>query len=164
MERGAAQKQLDACPDGTFLIRVTNNLSRKGELSLSIKFANAVRHIKVNRNAQGRFFLADGHYFDTVQELVEHYEKHELVDSFPDVASTLRIPYKTVASGVRILGYAVAVYDYAATSTTQVTMQLDDRVAILSKNGQDKGWWKGENLRTKKVGYFPLAYVDEEES
>lgn len=37
MERPEAQKQLDACPDGTFLIRVTNNPARKGELSLSIK-------------------------------------------------------------------------------------------------------------------------------
>ena len=54
-------------------------------------------------------------------------------------------------AGARILGYAVAVYDYAATSTTQVTLKLNDRIAILSKNGQDKGWWKGENLRTKKV-------------
>ena len=32
------------------------------------------------------------------QELVEHYEHNELADSFPDVATTLRIPYKTVAS------------------------------------------------------------------
>ncbi|XP_076436797.1 proto-oncogene vav-like isoform X3 [Babylonia areolata] len=164
MERPAAQKQLDACPDGTFLIRVTNNPARRGELSLSIKYANAVRHIKVNRGPTGRFYLAEGHIFDSVQQLVEYYEKNELVDSFPDVATTLRIPYKTVATGVRILGYAVAVYDYAATSTTQVTMQLNDRIAILSKNGQDKGWWKGENLRTKKIGYFPLAYVDEEDS
>ncbi|XP_070177253.1 guanine nucleotide exchange factor VAV2-like isoform X4 [Littorina saxatilis] len=164
MERPAAQRQLDACPDGTYLIRVTNNPVRKGELSLSIKYANAVRHIKVNRSPQGRFFLADGRYFDGVQNLVEHYETNELSDSFPDVATTLRIPYKTVATGARILGYAVAVYDYAATSTSQVTLKLNDRIAILSKNGQDKGWWKGENLRTKKVGYFPLAYVDEEDS
>ena len=56
-----------------------------------------------------------------------------------------------MSAGARILGYAVAVYDYAATSTTQVTLKLNDRIAILSKNGQDKGWWKGENLRTKKV-------------
>jgi hypothetical protein len=55
------------------------------------------------------------------------------------------------SDGARILGYAVAVYDYAATSTSQVTLKLNDRIAILSKNGQDKGWWKGENLRTQKV-------------
>lgn len=53
--------------------------------------------------------------------------------------------------GTRILGYAQAVYDYSATSTSQVTLKNGDRIAILSKNGQDKGWWKGENLRTQKV-------------
>ncbi|KAK7505039.1 hypothetical protein BaRGS_00003609, partial [Batillaria attramentaria] len=36
MERPAAQKQLDACPDGTFLIRCSTNPARRGELSLSI--------------------------------------------------------------------------------------------------------------------------------
>ncbi|XP_076454946.1 guanine nucleotide exchange factor VAV2-like isoform X2 [Babylonia areolata] len=164
MERPMAQKQLDSCPDGTFLIRVTNNPQRRGELSLSIKYANAVRHIKVNRTPQGLFYLADGHYFESIQSLVQHYEKNELSDIFPDVTTTLRIPYKTSGGATSwILGYAVAVYDYAATSTSQVTMKLNDRIAILSKNGQDKGWWKGENLRTKKIGYFPLAYVDEED-
>nr|KAG5712457.1 hypothetical protein BaRGS_011431 [Batillaria attramentaria] len=54
-------------------------------------------------------------------------------------------------AGAKILSYAIAVYDYAATSTSQVTLKLGDRIAVLSKNGQDKGWWKGENLRTKKV-------------
>ena len=29
---------------------------------------------------------------------MEHYEHNELADSFPDVATTLRSPYKTVAS------------------------------------------------------------------
>lgn len=32
------------------------------------------------------------------QGLVDYYEKNELADSFPDVATTLRIPYKSVAS------------------------------------------------------------------
>ena len=32
------------------------------------------------------------------QGLVEHYEHNELADSFPDVATTLQIPYRTVAS------------------------------------------------------------------
>ena len=50
-----------------------------------------------------------------------------------------------------MIGYAVAVYDYAATSTSQLSLQIDDRIAVISKNGSDKGWWKGENLRTSKV-------------
>ncbi|XP_055898518.1 guanine nucleotide exchange factor VAV3-like isoform X2 [Biomphalaria glabrata] len=163
MERQGAQQALDPLPDGTFLIRVTNNPARAGELSLSIKYANAVRHIKVNRTHDGQFYLAELRYFGSVQELVEFYQSTELADSFPDVCTTLKYPYKRVASGPKVLGYAVAIYDYAATSTSQVTLQVNDRIAILSKTGQDKGWWKGENLRTNRIGYFPLAYVQDEE-
>ncbi|KAK6978686.1 guanine nucleotide exchange factor VAV2, partial [Biomphalaria glabrata] len=67
MERQGAQQALDPLPDGTFLIRVTNNPARAGELSLSIKYANAVRHIKVNRTHDGQFYLAELRYFGSVQ-------------------------------------------------------------------------------------------------
>ncbi|GFR78231.1 proto-oncogene vav-like isoform X6 [Elysia marginata] len=163
MERAKAQLVLDPLPDGTFLIRVTNNPTRQGELSLSIRYDNAVRHIKVNRNSDGRFYLAEIRYFNSVQELVDFYQVNQLADSFPDVKTTLLYPYKKVMRDPRIMGYATAIYDYAATSTSQVTLQGLDRVAIHSKTGQDKGWWKGENLRTNRIGYFPLAYVAEDD-
>lgn len=50
-----------------------------------------------------------------------------------------------------MLGYAVAVYDYAATATTQLSLKRADRVAITSRAGNDKGWWKGEHCTTGKV-------------
>ncbi|XP_005108891.2 protein vav [Aplysia californica] len=162
MERATAQKVLDPLPDGTFLIRVTKNPTRQGELSLSIKYANAVRHIKVNRG-EGGFYLAAHRFFTTVQELVDFYQANELADSFPEVCTTLKYPYKKVATNARVHCFAVAIYDYAATSTSQVTLQVGDRVKVLSKTGEDKGWWKGENLRTNRIGYFPLAYVEEED-
>ncbi|GFN82808.1 hypothetical protein PoB_000931400 [Plakobranchus ocellatus] len=163
MERPKAQLALDPLRDGTFLIRVTNNPTRQGELSLSIKYDNAVRHIKVNRSPDGRFYLAEIRFFDSVQELVDYYQVTQLADSFPDVCTTLLHPYKRVVRDPRVIGYAIACYDYAATSTSQVTLRRSDRVAIHSKTGQDKGWWKGENLRTNRIGYFPLTYVEEED-
>lgn len=57
----------------------------------------------------------------------------------------------------------MAVYDYAANATSQLSLCRGDRVAILSKTGSDKGWWKGEHCTTGKMGYFPLAYVREDE-
>ena len=54
-------------------------------------------------------------------------------------------------TGMRILSYATAVYDYAATATTQLSLTKGDRVMVLSKTGQDKGWWKGEHCETGKV-------------
>ncbi|XP_046365888.1 guanine nucleotide exchange factor VAV2-like isoform X3 [Haliotis rufescens] len=175
MDRDAAQAMLDQCPDGTFLIRKSISRIRLGAYSLSIKYANAVRHIKVNQNAESKFFLAEGRYFDSVPRLVSHYQQNSLRDSFPDVNTTLRIPIRNVnnegggtpsacrVSNPRILGYAIAVYDYAATSTTQVSLKSNDRIAVISKNGSDKGWWKGQNLRSLKIGYFPLAYVADDD-
>lgn len=54
-------------------------------------------------------------------------------------------------TGVKVLSYAKAVYDYAATATSQISLKAGDRVAVLSKTGSDKGWWKGEHCTTHKV-------------
>lgn len=58
----------------------------------------------------------------------------------------------------RTLGYAEAVYDYAATATSQLSLCRGDRVAILSKTGSDKGWWKGEHCGTGKVCHLFALY------
>ena len=57
-------------------------------------------------------------------------------------------------TGQRVLSYATAVYDYAATATTQINLKAGDRIAVLSKTGSDKGWWKGEHMTTHKVNIF----------
>jgi hypothetical protein len=43
------------------------------------------------------------------QNLVEFYERNKLDDSFPDVVTTLRIPYKKVASMCEEVGVYVRV-------------------------------------------------------
>ncbi|XP_060065686.1 guanine nucleotide exchange factor VAV2-like isoform X4 [Ylistrum balloti] len=168
MQRDTAIERLKGLQNGTFLIRVSENPGRKGELSLSIKYDNQVRHIRVERNAENYFFLADTNFFKSLPDLVEYYQHNSLKDSFPGVDTTLVFPFKTQIGGAtgpgpRCLGYAEAVYDYAATATTQLSLCRGDRVAIYSKTGSDKGWWKGEHCSSHKVGYFPLAYVREEE-
>ncbi|XP_056010758.1 proto-oncogene vav-like isoform X33 [Ostrea edulis] len=164
MDRDTANRRLTNMPNGTFLIRVSENPGRKGELSLSIRYDNQVRHIRVEKNTEGLFYLADTKFFSSLPELVEFYQDNSLADSFPGVDTTLKFPFKSQAGGganSRILGYAEAVYDYAATATSQLSLCRGDKVAILSKTGSDKGWWKGEHCVTGKNGYFPLAYVRE---
>lgn len=164
MGRDTANHRLEHLPNGTFLIRVSENPGRKGELSLSIRYDNQVRHIRVEKNAEGLFYLADTKFFSSLPELVEFYQENSLADSFPGVDTTLKFPFKTQSGGganTRILGYAEAVYDYAATATSQLSLCRGDKVAILSKTGSDKGWWKGEHCISGKNGYFPLAYVRE---
>ena len=42
-----------------------------------------------------------------------------------------------------IIGFALASYDFAATAVNQLSLQRNDRVAIISKLGGNRGWWKG---------------------
>ncbi|XP_052719368.1 proto-oncogene vav-like [Crassostrea angulata] len=164
MSRDTANHRMEHMPDGTFLIRVSEDPGRKGELSLGFRYDNQVRHIRVEKNAEGLFYLADTKFFSSLPELVEFYQDNSLADSFPGLDTTLKFPFKNQSGGganTRILGYAEAVYDYAATATSQLSLCRGDKVAILSKTGNDKGWWKGEHCISGKNGYFPLAYVRE---
>ena len=166
MDRDTAVRRLSPLSNGTFLIRVSENPGRRGELSLSLKYENQVRHIRVEKNTESYYYLGDTKYFSSVPELVEFYQQNSLKECFPGVKTTLLYPIKSQAgfgATSRILGYAVAVYDYAANATSQLSLCRGDRVAILSKTGSDKGWWKGEHCTTGKMGYFPLAYVREDE-
>ncbi|XP_034300285.2 guanine nucleotide exchange factor VAV2 isoform X2 [Magallana gigas] len=163
MGRDTANHRMEHMPNGTFLIRVSENPGRKGELSLSIR-NNSVQHIKVRKDEDGFYKICVDKNFKSVKELVEFYQDNSLADSFPGVDTTLKFPFKTQSGGganTRILGYAEAVYDYAATATSQLSLCRGDKVAILSKTGSDKGWWKGEHCISGKNGYFPLAYVRE---
>lgn len=125
---------------------------------------NSVQHIKVRKDEDGFYKICVDKNFKSVKELVEFYQENSLADSFPGVDTTLKFPFKSQSGGganTRILGYAEAVYDYAATATSQLSLCRGDKVAILSKTGSDKGWWKGEHCISGKNGYFPLAYVRE---
>uniref|UniRef100_A0A8W8MAX7 Guanine nucleotide exchange factor VAV2 n=1 Tax=Magallana gigas TaxID=29159 RepID=A0A8W8MAX7_MAGGI len=98
------------------------------------------------------------------EELVELCGENSMADSFPGVDTTPKSHFKTQSGGsanTLILGYAEAVYDYAATATSQLSLCRGDKVAILSKKESEKGWWKGENCDSGKNGYFPLKYVSE---
>uniref|UniRef100_A0A8W8L686 SH3 domain-containing protein n=1 Tax=Magallana gigas TaxID=29159 RepID=A0A8W8L686_MAGGI len=86
-------------------------------------------------------------------ELVEFYQENPLADILPGVDATLKFPFKTQSEGganTRILGYAEAVYDYVTTATSQLSLCRGDKVAILSKTGSDKGWWKGKHCISGK--------------
>ena len=46
-----------------------------------------------------------------------------------------------------IVGKARVQYDYSPTEINQITLRCGDIVAIASKAGNDKGWWKGAVMR-----------------
>lgn len=43
-----------------------------------------------------------------------------------------------------ILSYAEALYDFQGNSPNMLTLHKGDRIAVLDKAGNQKGWWKGK--------------------
>ncbi|XP_072015671.1 guanine nucleotide exchange factor VAV2-like isoform X3 [Amphiura filiformis] len=58
-----------------------------------------------------------------------------------------------------IIGWAQALYDFAARDMRELTLKEGDLVGIISKAGGHRGWWKGSV--GEKIGYFPSTYVEE---
>ena len=58
--------------------------------------------------------------------------------------------FMSVAGGAQrmqqhFVGYCHATYDFAPTAPNQISMREGDRIAIISKGGENRGWWKGRN-------------------
>ncbi|XP_014798434.1 PREDICTED: guanine nucleotide exchange factor VAV2-like [Calidris pugnax] len=60
----------------------------------------------------------------------------------------------------RVIGTAVARYNFAARDMRELSLREGDVVKIYSRIGGDQGWWKGET--NGRVGWFPSTYVEEE--
>ncbi len=63
------------------------------------------------------------------------------------------------AGGPQILGYCRASYDYSANQPNQLSLRKDDRVGIISRAGEDRGWWKGQ-LRGKVTNLLLFACMN----
>ena len=52
-------------------------------------------------------------------------------------------PGAAVTDEPGVLGYCYALYDYVAVELNQLSLRRGDRVAVISKAGASRGWWKG---------------------
>uniref|UniRef100_A0A8C6PFG9 Vav 3 guanine nucleotide exchange factor b n=1 Tax=Nothobranchius furzeri TaxID=105023 RepID=A0A8C6PFG9_NOTFU len=59
----------------------------------------------------------------------------------------------------RVVGVAVARYDFCSKDIQELTLQKGDIIRIYTK--MPNGWWKGEV--DGRVGWFPSTYVEEED-
>nr|XP_042895082.1 protein vav [Parasteatoda tepidariorum] len=161
MDRETAAKKLEELPSGTFLLRISPK--QRGSYAISINYQNQVKHMRVCTADNGQhFYLSSTKYFKSIVELINWYQENSLAESFNGLHVTLMIPYKKALVGLNnesILGYAEALYDFHATSPNMLSLQKGDRIAVLSKAGNQKGWWKGQI--DENVGYFPYSYVKE---
>ncbi|KAK7158965.1 hypothetical protein R3I94_005336 [Phoxinus phoxinus] len=163
IERHHAESELMDRENSTYLVRYRSRESR--EYALSIKYNNDVKHIKI-LTKEGFFYIAESRTFKTVLGLVEYYKEHSLKEGFRTLDTTLQMPYKELSSGLRtavltprVLGIALARYDFSSKDTRELSLQVGDLVKIYIKC--TNGWWKGEV--NGRVGWFPSTYVEEEE-
>ncbi|XP_028283228.1 guanine nucleotide exchange factor VAV3-like isoform X2 [Parambassis ranga] len=170
MERYQAEVVLLDTENGTYLIR--HRSKESSEYAISIKFNDKVKHIKI-LTKDGGFYIAESRVFKTVLDLVEYYKQHSLKEGFSSLDTTLQVPYRELSNGnmpraitkvgsvfsPRVVGIAVARYDFCSRDTREISLLQGDIIKIYTK--MPNGWWKGEV--DGRVGWFPSTYVDEDE-
>lgn len=57
-----------------------------------------------------------------------------------------------------ILSYAEALYDFQGNSPNMLTLHKGDRIAVLDKAGNQKGWWKGKIDKNVNIYLFFLIF------
>ncbi|OLN96374.1 [PSI+] inducibility protein 3 [Colletotrichum chlorophyti] len=75
----------------------------------------------------------------------------------PSYAQTGPPSLPTRSAEKPILAHARALYRYQGADARDVSLERDDRIAILEYMNAD--WWMGRNLRTGQEGIFPKTYV-----
>uniref|UniRef100_A0A6Q2YU57 Vav 3 guanine nucleotide exchange factor b n=1 Tax=Esox lucius TaxID=8010 RepID=A0A6Q2YU57_ESOLU len=173
MERHQAEVELMDRENSTYLIR--HRTRECTEYAISIKFKDEVKHIKILTKS-GSFYIAETRLFKTVLELVEYYKQHSLREGFRTLDTTLEVPFRESGNGnfllrnhrsrnqpvffsPRVLGIAVARYDFCSRDTREICLQEGDVVQIYTK--MSNGWWRGGV--NGRVGWFPSTYVEEED-
>ncbi|KAF3698735.1 Guanine nucleotide exchange factor VAV3 [Channa argus] len=170
MERYQAEVELLDRGNSTYLVR--HRSKECTEYAISIKFNDKVKHIKI-LTKDGCFYIAESRLFKTVLDLVEYYMEHSLKEGFSSLDTTLQIPYREMSNGnmpkaitnagsvfsPRVVGIAVARYDFCSRDTRELSLLQGDIIKIYTK--MSNGWWKGEI--SGRVGWFPSTYVEEED-
>uniref|UniRef100_A0A4W6F5K2 Vav 3 guanine nucleotide exchange factor b n=1 Tax=Lates calcarifer TaxID=8187 RepID=A0A4W6F5K2_LATCA len=169
MERYQAEVELLDRGNSTYLVR--HRSKECTEYAISIKFNDKIKHIKI-LTKDGCFYIAESRLFKTVLDLVEYYKQHSLKEGFSSLDTTLQVPYRELSNGnipraitkagmfsPRVVGVAVARYDFCSRDTRELSLLQGDIIKIYTK--MSSGWWKGEV--NGRVGWFPSTYVEEED-
>ncbi|KAM4695959.1 guanine nucleotide exchange factor VAV2 [Rhinophrynus dorsalis] len=91
VERPQADNLLKSLVSGTYLIR--ERPAEAERFAISIKFNDEVKHIKVVEK-DNWIHITEAKKFESLLELVEYYQTHSLKESFKQLDTTLKYPYK----------------------------------------------------------------------
>ncbi|XP_060126515.1 guanine nucleotide exchange factor VAV2 isoform X2 [Zootoca vivipara] len=92
MERQQTDNLLKLHVTGTYLIR--ERPAEAERFAISIKFNEEVKHIKVVEK-DNWIHITEAKKFESLLELVEYYQTHSLKESFKQLDTTLKYPYKS---------------------------------------------------------------------
>ncbi|XP_045593761.1 protein vav isoform X2 [Procambarus clarkii] len=146
MTRDDATLYLGLSPEGTFLLRWSE---RHEKLVLSLKAMGEVKHMRVFRqDGNGFFYLSEARYFTALPELINFYRQSPLSESFTGLDCCLRRPFYDTA---------IVKFPYLGTGPSHLSLVPGQRVVIMSREGENRGWWKGRI--DNHTGYFPREYV-----
>ncbi|ROT74049.1 hypothetical protein C7M84_007468 [Penaeus vannamei] len=146
MSRNEATIHLGLAAEGTFLLRWSDHNEQP---VLSLKAMGEVKHMRVYRQEEtGYFYLSEASYFTSVVDLVHHYRSSPLSESFTGLDCCLRRP---------IYDTAIVRYAYEGPGAGHLRLVQGQRVIIISREGEGRGWWKGRI--GARMGYFPREYV-----
>jgi len=56
---------------------------------------------------------------------------------------------------------ARALYEYTPVQPDELKLGVGEIIYILDKNVEDEGWWRGESIKTGRIGLFPDNFVEE---
>uniref|UniRef100_A0A3B3CEA3 Vav guanine nucleotide exchange factor 3 n=1 Tax=Oryzias melastigma TaxID=30732 RepID=A0A3B3CEA3_ORYME len=171
MERLQAEAELINRVNSTYLVR--HRSKEYSEYAISIKYNNDVKHIKI-MTKDGCYYIAENKKFRSILELIEYYKHHSLREGFKSLDTTLQFPYRQAENAAvhrfnrsggnmltpKVIGVAIARYDFSSRDTRELSLQEGDVVKIYTKTGAN-GWWRGEV--NGRVGWFPSTYVEEGE-
>ncbi len=51
------------------------------------------------------------------------------------------------------------VFQYIPDQTDELELVVNDIIQVLDRNLPEEGWWRGQNIKTKKIGVFPDNFV-----
>uniref|UniRef100_A0A4X2LAE2 Vav guanine nucleotide exchange factor 3 n=1 Tax=Vombatus ursinus TaxID=29139 RepID=A0A4X2LAE2_VOMUR len=139
-------------------------------------YNNEAKHIKI-LTRDGFFHIAENRRFKSLMELVEYYKHHSLKEGFRTLDTTLQFPYKEPENSAgqrgsrassnllspKVLGIAIARYDFCARDMRELSLSKGDMVKIYTKMSVN-GWWRGEAngrkllMRIAELGYAFLQF------
>uniref|UniRef100_A0A1B6EAB2 Protein vav n=1 Tax=Clastoptera arizonana TaxID=38151 RepID=A0A1B6EAB2_9HEMI len=157
MGRDRATNLLERQMDGTYLLRIRpQGPTHPNETiyALSLKTDDKVKHMKVyEREVDGvpHYYLSESRFFRSLVDLISCYEHTSLGENFIGLNVRLKWPFRRIV--------AVAEFDFNPVEANQLPLKQGCQVIVLSKEGDQKGWWKGKIQ--DRVGFFPKVYVRE---